>query len=102
MELHTFSSLNLEFLKLYHMSMSSADEAFIYYNEDTIKHKRLENIEKQDVYDAFGSANVKVFNSSIELEKELMSKNWLNANLLMMSSGNFDGLDFDELASNII
>ena len=102
MELHTFSSLNLEFLKQYHMSMSSADEAFIYYNQDTIKHKRLENIEKQDVYDAFGSPNVKVFNSLIELKKELMSKNWLNANLLMMSSGNFDGLDFDELASNII
>ena len=61
--------------------------------------KDLKTIEKQDVYDAFGSTNVKVFNSSIELEKELMSKNWLNANLLMMSSGNFDGLDFDELAS---
>ena len=84
------------------MSMSSADEAFIYYNEETIKHKKLKNIEKQDVYDAFGSANVKVFNSSIELKKELISKNWLNTNLLMMSSGNFDGLDFDELASNII
>ena len=102
MELHTFSSLNLEFLKLYHLCMSSADEAYVYFNEETIKHKRLQHIEKQDVYDAFGSTNLKVFNSSIELEKELMSKNWLNANLLMMSSGNFDGLDFDELASKII
>ena len=102
MELHTFSSLNLEFLKLYYLCMSNADEAYVYFNEETIKHKRLRHIEKQDVYDAFGSTNLKVFNSSIELEKELMSKNWLNANLLMMSSGNFDGLDFDELASKII
>ena len=102
MELHTFSSLNLEFLKLYHSCMSSADEAYVYFNEETIKHKKLQNIEKQDVYDAFGSKNLKVFNSSIELEKDLISKNWSNANLLMMSSGNFDGLDFKELATKII
>ena len=43
MELHTFSSLNLEFLKLYYLCMSNADEAFVYFNEETIKHKRLEN-----------------------------------------------------------
>ena len=94
-----FSSLNLEFLKLYYLCMSNADEAYVYFNEETI-HKRSHIA--QDVYDAFGSTNLKVFNSSIELKKELMSKNWLNANLLMMSSGNFDGLDFDELASKII
>ena len=102
MELHTFSSLNLDFLELYKNTMSAADTAYVYFNKDTIRHKRLDDFSKNDVYNAFGSSNVKVFTSSKDLEKELYSKKWLNSNLLMMSSGNFDGLDFKELGDKII
>ncbi len=102
MELHTFSSLNLDFLELYKNTMSAADSAYVYFNKDTIRHKRLDDFSKNDVYNAFGSSNVKVFTSSKDLEKELYSKKWLNSNLLMMSSGNFDGLDFKELGVKII
>ena len=102
MELHTFSSLNLDFLELYKNTMSAADTAYVYFNKDTIRHKRLDDLSKNDVYNAFGSSNVKVFTSSKDLEKELYSKKWLNSNLLMMSSGNFDGLDFKELGVKII
>ena len=102
MELHTFSSLNLDFLELYKNTMSAADTAYVYFNKDTIRHKRLDDFSKNDVYNAFGSSNVKVFTSSKDLEKELYSKKWLNSNLLMMSSGSFDGLDFKELGDNII
>ena len=102
MELHTFSSLNLDFLELYKNTMSAADTAYVYFNKDTIRHKRLDDFSKNDVYNAFGSSNVKVFTSSKDLEKELYSKKWLNSNLLMMSSGNFDGLDFKELGVKII
>ena len=102
MELHTFSSLNLDFLKLYYKSMSNADEAFVYFNRETILHKRLEKIEKKDVYDAFGNSKLKVFTSSKELQSHLFSKDWTNSNLLMMSSGTFDGLDFNKIADKII
>ena len=102
MELHTFSSLNAEFLKLYSQSMLAADIAYVYYNLETIKHKRLDNITEQDVYNAFGTPNVKVFTSSDDLKNQLFSENWDNSNLLMMSSGNFDGLDFDSIANKII
>ena len=102
MELHTFSSLNLDFLELYKNTMSAADSAYVYFNKDTIRHKRLDDFSKNDVYNAFGSSNVKVFTSSKDLEKELYSKKWLNSNLLMMSSGNFDGLDFKKLGDKII
>ena len=102
MELHTFSSLNLDFLELYKNTMSAADSAYVYFNKDTIRNKRLDDFSKNDVYNAFGSSNVKVFTSSKDLEKELYSKKWLNSNLLMMSSGNFDGLDFKELGVKII
>ena len=102
MELHTFSSLNKDFLNLYHQSMSAADQAIVYFNKETIKHKKLDDLSKSEVKEAFGTDNIKVYTSSEKLIVDLKSKNWVNANLLMMSSGNFDGIDFKEFGKNII
>ena len=102
MELHTFSSLNKDFLNLYHQSMSAADQAIVYFNKETIKHKKLDDLSENEVKEAFGTDNIKVYTSSEKLIVDLKSKNWVNANLLMMSSGNFDGIDFKEFAKNII
>ena len=102
MELHTFSSLNLTFLKLYKGTMENADMAFVYYNPDTIKHKKLDSISSDDVLRAFYTDNVRVFTDSSLLVQELKSINWNNKNLLLMSSGNFDGLDFNELSQELI
>jgi UDP-N-acetylmuramate: L-alanyl-gamma-D-glutamyl-meso-diaminopimelate ligase len=102
MELHTFSSLNLTFLKLYKGTMENADMAFVYYNPDTIKHKKLDSISSDDVLRAFYTDNVRVFTDSSLLVQELKSINWKNKNLLFMSSGNFDGLDFNELSQELI
>jgi len=97
MELHTFSSLNSKFLEEYKGSMEKADEAFVYYNPHTVEHKKLDSITPGQVRDAFGSANVKVYNDSGLLLADLKKQDWTNSNLLMMSSGNFDGLDFEKL-----
>jgi UDP-N-acetylmuramate: L-alanyl-gamma-D-glutamyl-meso-diaminopimelate ligase len=102
MELHTFSSLNKNFLEQYKGSMDKADEAFVYYNPTTIEHKRLEFISESEIIEAFGNPNLKVLTDSRILVKELLGKNWDEANLLMMSSGNFDGIDFIKLADDII
>ena len=102
MELHTFSSLNKDFLKLYKDSMQNADQALVYYNNETIKLKKLSKLNKNDVMSAFGSDNLHVFTSSIELFNHLKLQKWGEKNLLMMSSGNFDGIDFEELAKEII
>ena len=102
MELHTFSSLNKEFLKQYKNSMSAANEAIVYYNVETIERKNLEKISKNDIESAFGTENLKVFNSSERMLNYLKLKNWHDKNLLMMTSGNFDGIYYDELASEII
>ncbi len=99
MELHTFSSLNAEFLKQYNGAMSSADEAYVYYSPHTLAHKKLANITKEEVSKAFNSDNVTVITDSDDLVAILKSKNWDEATLLMMSSGNFDGVDFDALAA---
>ena len=101
MELHTFSSLNEGFLKEYHNSMNLADEAIVYYNPHTIAHKKLKEITEQQVYESFNRKDLKVFTKSAELVDYLKLKNWDNSVLLMMSSGNFDGIDFNELAKEL-
>ena len=97
MELHTFSSLNEEFLKQYTGCMDEPDTAIVYFSPEAIAHKKLEPISKEQVHTAFGKENLLVFTNSIELEEYLKSLNWNNKNLLMMSSGTFDGINFDEL-----
>jgi UDP-N-acetylmuramate: L-alanyl-gamma-D-glutamyl-meso-diaminopimelate ligase len=97
MELHTFSSLNEEFLKQYKGSIDEPDMAIVYFNPKAIAHKKLEPITKEQVLSAFERTNLLVFTESKRLEKYLKSLNWKNQNLLMMSSGNFDGMNFEEL-----
>ncbi|WP_163710357.1 UDP-N-acetylmuramate--L-alanine ligase [Mangrovibacterium lignilyticum] len=101
MELHTFSSLKKEFLPQYEGCMAAADEAFVYFNPETIEHKRLEPITKEQVAEAFDSEGLQVFTDSDELFEILQSKNWENKNLLIMTSGNFSGKDMKEIASSV-
>jgi len=97
MELHTFSSLNKNFLSQYEGSMAAADEAFVYFNTHTLEHKKLPPISTEEVEQAFASKNVKVINDSNAMLNILLGMNWENANLLLMSSGNFDGLDYEDI-----
>ena len=97
MELHTFSSLNAKFLEEYQGSMAGADEAFVYFNPHTVQHKKLEAITKEQVLAAFGTSNVRVFDNSQVLIQKLQGMNWNDTTLLMMTSGNFDGIKFEEL-----
>lgn len=102
MELHTFSSLNDAFLDQYSGSMNQADSAFVFFNPETIKHKRLENISPERVKMAFGGNNITVFTETDALKKSLLSINWKNKTLLLMSSGNFSGIDYKTFAKEII
>jgi UDP-N-acetylmuramate: L-alanyl-gamma-D-glutamyl-meso-diaminopimelate ligase len=101
MELHTFSSLTTEFLNEYQNSMNSADEAIVYYNPQTIAHKKLQALDPEQVHKAFNRSDLNIFTSSVELRKYLLDQSWSHKVLLMMSSGTFDGLDLDSLATNL-
>lgn len=101
MELHTFSSLNEEFLNEYKGSMDLADEAVVYFNPHTIAHKKLKEITEEQVHKAFNRKDLKVFTKSEDLITYLKGKEWNNKVLLMMSSGNFDGIDFGALAEEL-
>lgn len=101
MELHTFSSLKKEFLPQYENAMQAADEAVVYYSPEVVAHKKLEPITKDMVSDGFGGG-VTVMNETKEVLDYIESQSWDNAVLLMMSSGNFDGIDYDALGQEII
>ncbi|MCL2027680.1 MAG: Mur ligase family protein [Bacteroidales bacterium] len=102
MELHTFSSLTQEFLNEYKGAFGTADEAIVYFNPHTIAHKKLPEITIDIVKKAFAREDILVFNDSQKLQQHLLEKSWKNANLLLMSSGNFDGLDYVDFAKKLI
>lgn len=102
MELHTFSSLNKDFLPLYEGTMAAADLALVYFNPKVLAHKRLESLDAKDIASAFGSDNVKVYTDIDELQTALYDAIDEGGNLLMMSSGNFDGMDFEDLKEQFI
>ncbi len=102
MELHTFSSLNETFLEQYQGAMELADEAIVYFNPHTIEHKKLKPISIEQVKNAFGGNNLEVIIDSKIIQEKLKAMNWENKNLLLMTSGNFDGMDFKEFADLLI
>jgi UDP-N-acetylmuramate: L-alanyl-gamma-D-glutamyl-meso-diaminopimelate ligase len=97
LELHTFSSLNPAFLPQYEGTLNLADEAIIFLSEHARAIKRMDKIEEETVQNYFKHSKLTVIRDREELEKVLKSKDWSNANLLMMSSGTFDGISFQEL-----
>ena len=100
MELHTFSSLKKEFLPQYENAMAAADLALVYFSPKVVAHKKLEPITVEQVKQAFGG-NVHVVNETSEVLDFIHAQDWNNAVLLMMSSGNFDGIDYDQLGAEL-
>src|SRR5690606_38940793 len=100
-ELHTFSSLNRVFLAQYANTMTNADEAIVYIDEQTFRRKGMEPFTIIDVQTAFNDNRIKFFNNFSLLESYLLSINFYNTNLLLMSSGNFGGLDLLKLAREL-
>ena len=102
MELHTFSSLTEDFLPQYANCMVEADVAYVYYNPEVIQHKRLKEIDPQQVKAAFGGTNLEVFTDSQALQAKLRSLDYDNSALLLMTSGNFSGVNLIEFANELL
>ncbi len=102
LELHTFSSLNRKFLSQYKDSLDAADRAYVYFSEHTLKMKRLELLNKEEVKAAFNHPKLEVFTNNQALVEVLNQDNWHDAKLLLMSSGTFSGLDMKELARELM
>jgi UDP-N-acetylmuramate: L-alanyl-gamma-D-glutamyl-meso-diaminopimelate ligase len=100
-ELHTFSSLNKNFLSQYDGSMLLADVAIVFIDKKTFVHKKMEPITSTDVQLAFKDQRIMFFDDIALLESYLTDMNYHNTNLLMMSSGNYSGLDLVNLAREL-
>jgi UDP-N-acetylmuramate: L-alanyl-gamma-D-glutamyl-meso-diaminopimelate ligase len=101
MELHTYSSLNKEFLVQYQDSMDAADEAYVYFNPHALQLKRLPEITTDQVKAAFGKGNLTVLNDVEKLKKVIDESKKEETVFLFMSSGNFGGLDLKETARHL-
>lgn len=102
MELHTFSSLNANFLSEYKDSMNRAEIAIVYFNPHTITHKKLKPITEDQLKTAFAHPNIKIFTDVKKLTENLKSYHWQHKNLLLMSSGNFGGIDYQNITDFIM
>jgi len=93
LELHTYSSLNPLFLEQYDHAMDGLDEAIVFYSEDALKIKRMEPISPEFIKEKFKNDALRVFTNAEELHAYWKTLDKTDGVFLMMSSGNFGGLD---------
>lgn len=97
LELHTYSSLTPEFLKEYRSSLNSADEAIVFFSPEALQMKKLPAITESQIFEAFGKSDLTIFTNAEEFQRHLKSIDYSNKVLLLMSSGTYGGLDFDDI-----
>ena len=97
LELHTYSSLNTEFLQEYNGALDKADKAVVFYSPHAVKIKQLEEVSKEQIGKAFGRDDLIIFTNPSEFKEFLFSQNLHQSALVLMSSGNYGGLDFEEV-----
>ena len=101
-ELHTYSSLNENFLHEYENALDGADEAVVFYSPHALEIKRLPAMENEKIKKGFAKEGLLVMTDREELLAWLHSRNYQHANLLLMSSGNYDGIDVVKLAPELL
>jgi UDP-N-acetylmuramate: L-alanyl-gamma-D-glutamyl-meso-diaminopimelate ligase len=97
LELHTYSSLNSEFLKEYEGALQYADVAVVFYSPDAVKIKQLEEVSYDQIAQAFNRKDLVIYTNPKDFKDYLFNLNLDNSALLLMSSGNYGGLNFDEV-----
>ncbi|WNH13416.1 UDP-N-acetylmuramate--L-alanine ligase [Thalassobellus suaedae] len=95
LELHTYSSLNAEFLKEYKGALDAADVAVVFYSPNAVEIKKLKEVTHEQIANAFQRDDLIIYTNPDDFKAFLFSQNFDNKALLLMSSGNYGGLDFD-------
>jgi len=97
LELHTYSSLNAEFLKEYKGALDAADVAAVFYSPHAVEIKKLKEVTHEQIANAFERDDLIIYTNPDDFKQFLFSQNFDNKALLLMSSGNYGGLDFEEV-----
>lgn len=101
LELHTFSSLNKNFIPQYHGALDPADEAVVFYNRHTLEIKRMPELDRGQISADFGRSDLIIFTENRDLEAYLDSLNTDQAIVLFMSSGTFNGVQIKQWANQL-
>ena len=101
LELHTYSSLNSEFLKEYEGALEYADKAVVFYSPDAVKIKQLEEVTYEQIAKAFNREDLIIYTNPKDFKAYLFGLDFENSALLLMSSGNYGGLNFDDVKALI-
>lgn len=102
LELHTYSSLNAEFLKEYEGALDAADVAVVFYSPDAVKIKQLVEVTYEQIAQSFKRNDLIIYTNPTEFKDFLFNYDLNNTALLLMSSGNYGGLNFDEVKGLIL
>lgn len=97
LELHTYSSLNAEFLKEYKGALDAADVAVVFYSPHAVEIKKLDAVTHEQIAKAFERDDLIIYTNPDDFKDYLFSQNFKDKALLLMSSGNYGGLDFDAI-----
>ncbi|MGR7813465.1 UDP-N-acetylmuramate--L-alanine ligase [Lacinutrix undariae] len=95
LELHTYSSLNAEFLKEYKGALDAADVAVVFYSPSAVEIKKLDEVSHQQIATAFERDDLIIYTNPEAFKNYLFAQNFTDKALLLMSSGNYGGLDFE-------
>ncbi|MDG1057261.1 MAG: Mur ligase family protein, partial [Flavobacteriaceae bacterium] len=102
LELHTYSSLNESFLSEYDQTLAMADEAVVFFSPSALQIKKMKPISEEQIAHAFQHNNLTVYTDPRQFQEFLKAQNYTDTALLLMSSGNYGGLNFDTLGHMII
>lgn len=101
LELHTYSSLNRNFLPQYKDSMKAADLRAVYFNPAKLLQKGLPTLHADDIRNAFNDPELQVFDDSRQMQEFIEKQVEPGMNVLLMSSGNFDNLDLQAVGQKL-
>ena len=93
LELHTYSSLNINFLPNYCNVFANCDESWLYFDKKELQRKGFTDLDESFLLDSFNNVNLIIINDKEILRKKILNLKLFNSNLLMMTSGNFSGID---------
>lgn len=101
LELHTYSSLNAAFMQEYAGAMDKADVAAVFYSKHALELKRMPLLAPESVVAGFGKEGLLVFNDRNALWQWMQAQQYKESCVLLMSSGNYEGLPMDTFAKEI-
>jgi UDP-N-acetylmuramate: L-alanyl-gamma-D-glutamyl-meso-diaminopimelate ligase len=102
LELHTYSSLNKEFMHQYKGALEKTDTAVVFYSKHALQIKGLPELPESYVVEGFDKKGLLVMTDKTTLEQWLRKQDYSNTNLVLMSSGNYDGIDLPSFAPTLI